>query len=120
MRVLVVDDQPVFRRSAVALVRAAGGFEVVGEAASGEQAVREAARLRPDAVLMDVRLPGIDGIDATRLILSARPGTTVVLVSTCDAADLPDGLATCGAAAFLRKQDLDPVALSRAFAGIAS
>lgn len=114
MRVLVVDDQPVFRRSAVAMVRAVPGLEVVGEAESGEQAVDDVARLRPDAVLMDVRLSGIDGITATRLILRDRPRTTIVLVSTYDAADLPVGIATCGAVAFLRKQDLDPAALAGA------
>ncbi len=110
VRVLLVDDQPQFRRAAAMLIRATEGLALAGEAASGEDAVVLARELRPDLVLMDVRLPGINGPDATRRILAENPGTRVILVSTYEAADLPD-LDTCGAIGFLRKQDLDARAL---------
>ena len=99
------------------LVRSIGGLELVGEAASGEEAVRLAGELVPVLVLMDVRLPGIDGVEATRQIVANVPGIRVVLISTYDAADLPPALRDCGAIAFLRKQDLDAEALLALAAG---
>jgi DNA-binding NarL/FixJ family response regulator len=110
VRVLLVDDQPQFRRAAAMLIRATDGLALAGEAASGEDAVALARDLRPDLVLMDVRLPGINGPDATRQILAENPGIRVILVSTYEASDLPD-LDSCGAIGFLRKQDLDAHAL---------
>ncbi len=104
--VLVVDDQVLFRRAAVSLVRSLEDFAVIGEAQSGEQSVAMAAELQPDVVLMDVRLPGIDGPEATRRIVAQRPSTRVLLTSTYDARDLPADYLSCGAAAFVRKQDL--------------
>ena len=111
--VLLVDDQPVFRRATAAMVRAAGFLQLLGEAASGEDAVDAASLLKPAFVLMDVRLPGIDGIEATRRILRHHPGTRVLLVSTHEAVDLPDGLTSCGAVGFVRKQDLTVETLRR-------
>jgi DNA-binding NarL/FixJ family response regulator len=108
VRVLVVDDQMLFRRAAVALVRSLDGFTVIGEALSGEESVAMAAELEPDVVLMDVRLPGIDGPEATRRILAGRPSTRVLLISTYDRQDLPADYLSCGATAFVRKQDLGP------------
>ena len=110
VRVLLVDDQPQIRRAAAMLIQATDGVTLAGEAGSGEEAVALASDLRPDLVLMDVRLPGINGPDATRRILAENPQTRVILVSTYEAADLPD-LDTCGAVGFLRKQDLDARAL---------
>ena len=110
VRVLLVDDQPQFRRAAAMLIRATDGVTLAGEAGSGEEAVVLAGDLQPDLVLMDVRLPGISGPDATRQILAENPETRVILVSTYEAADLPD-LDRCGAVGFLRKQDLDARAL---------
>ena len=110
IRVMVVDDQPQFRRAAAFLIRATQGLLLVGEAGSGEEAVTMARSVTPDLVLMDVRLPGIDGPEATRQILAERPGIKVILLSTYEAADLPE-LGNCGAARFLRKQDLDSSAL---------
>jgi DNA-binding NarL/FixJ family response regulator len=86
----------------------------MGQARSGEEAVECAARIRPDLVVMDVRLPGISGIEATRRILLERPATRVLLVSTHEAEDLPADLRHCGAMGFVRKQDLDVPALLRA------
>ena len=110
VRVLLVDDQPQFRRAAALLIRTTDGLTLAGEAGSGEEAVALARKLTPDLVVMDVRLPGIDGTEATRQILAERPGTKVILVSTYEAADLPD-VDHCGATRFVRKQDLDAQAL---------
>ena len=106
VRVLIVDDQRPFLRAATAMVSQMEGYEVVGAAASGEEGVAMAGALQPELVLMDVRLPGIDGAEATRRILSAQPGTVVLLASTYRAADLPADLADCGAAGFLRKEEI--------------
>jgi two-component system invasion response regulator UvrY len=109
--VLIVDDQPPFRSVARTVVGLVGGWTVTAEAETGEDAVRLAADTRPEVVLMDITLPGISGIEATRLLLAAAPATTVVLMSTYAAADLPADAADCGAVAYLHKEDLTPAAL---------
>lgn len=103
--VLIVDDQAPFRSAARALVGRLAGFVVVGEAASGEEAIELARTLAPELVLMDIKLPGIDGIAATRAVLAERPDTVVILVSTYDA---PPGALDSGAAAYVRKEDMAP------------
>ena len=103
MRVLLVDDQQVFRRAAHAVVAQVEWFDLVGEAETGEQGVEMAADLDAQIVLMDLRLPGIDGIEATRQITAARPGTVVVLVSTTPPSELPPEADRCGAAGFVPK-----------------
>jgi DNA-binding NarL/FixJ family response regulator len=110
--VLVVDDQPTFRAVARTLVGLTPGLRVAGEAESGEQAVELAASLRPPVVLMDINLPGISGIEATKQICAADPTVTVILMSTYAAADLPADAMESGAAGYLRKEDLTPTALS--------
>jgi two-component system, NarL family, invasion response regulator UvrY len=112
--VLIVDDQEPFRSAARTLVSLLRGWEVVAEVDSGEDAVRAAAETRPDVVLMDINLPGISGIEATRQIVSAHPGTRVVLLSTYTKDDLPDDALDCGAIGYLRKEDLTPRALREA------
>jgi chemotaxis response regulator CheB len=86
LRVLLVDDQALVRSGFRMLVEAQPGMEVVGEAADGEQAVAETRRTRPDVVLMDIRMPRMDGIEATRLITHADPplGCRVLLLTTYD------------------------------------
>jgi CheY-like chemotaxis protein len=79
--VLVVDDQPPFRDAAFALVDATAGFECVGGASSGEEGIEQAERLRPDLVLMDVRMPGIGGVQAASEIASRGITAVVVLVT---------------------------------------
>lgn len=111
--VLLVDDHLPFRVAARALLEAEEGFVVAGEADDGEQAVELARSLRPDLVLMDVRMPGIDGIEATRRILADDPTAFVVLLSTHAAVELPADLSTCGAATFLRKELLDSTTLAQ-------
>jgi len=104
--VIVVDDHPLARRAAAALVRASESLELVGSAASGAEALELAVRLRPDVVIMDVRMPELDGIETTRLLVSVLPEVRVVLISTGLVGDLPPGIADCGAAGFLNKQEL--------------
>jgi two-component system invasion response regulator UvrY len=108
IKVLIVDDQPPFRAVARTVVGLTTGFEVVGEATTGEDAVDLAADLTPDLVLMDINLPGINGIEATRRIVEARPETAVLLLSTYRAEDLPGDARTCGALGYVRKEDLGP------------
>ncbi len=106
--VLIVDDPGPVRAAARTVVSVTPGFEVVAEADSGEAAVAEARDVAPQLVLMDINLPGINGIDATRQILAQAPDTVVILLSTYDAGDLPADAASCGAAAYVHKEDFSP------------
>ncbi len=117
VRVLVVDDQAPFRMAARAVVRRLAGFEAVGEAATGEEAVDRAAELRPDLVLMDINMPGINGIEATRRLLAAVPLAVVFLCSTYPLDDLPADAAECGASAYLNKEELSADSLRRLWDG---
>ncbi len=117
VRVLIVDDQAPFRSVAAALVRRVRGWAVSGEAETGEDAVRLAVQLTPDVVLMDINLPGITGIEATRRIVAAAPATAVVLVSTYALDDLPEEARRCGAIGYVRKDDLTPRLLRDLLAG---
>jgi len=110
VRVFTVDDQERFRTAARLLVDATPGFCSAGEASSGEDGVAAVLEGDIDLVLMDVRLPGIDGIEATRRLRLARPGTEVVLVSAT-ASELPDDASECGALAVLAKDELRPSVL---------
>jgi two-component system, NarL family, invasion response regulator UvrY len=109
--VMVVDDQAVFRRAARAVIDATAGFEPVGDAGSGLDALRHADELRPDLVLMDVHMPGMDGLEATRRLTESHPKCVVVLVSLDTFDDAGAVAASCGAADFLRKQELKPAVL---------
>lgn len=111
VRVLIVDDQAPFRSAARAVVSVSRGFEVAGEAESGEDAVTQADALSPGLVLMDINLPGINGVEATRRITAAHPETMVILLSTYAAGDLPADARTCGAAAYVHKEDFGPALL---------
>jgi DNA-binding NarL/FixJ family response regulator len=104
--VLIVDDQPPFREVARTLVSLLAGWRVVGEVETGEDAVETARRIGPGVVLMDINLPGMNGIEATRQIIASVPGVRVVLLSTYAADDLPADALSCGAAAYVRKEDL--------------
>jgi DNA-binding NarL/FixJ family response regulator len=108
VRVLVVDDQEPFRNAMSAVVEETDGFEVVGAVASGEESVTATADLHPDLVLMDVNLPGVDGIQATRMIrsLGEDDAPVVVLLSTYDEEEF-DHLGS-GAAAYVPKGSFGP------------
>jgi DNA-binding NarL/FixJ family response regulator len=109
--VLIVDDQPRFRATARRWL-ARGGFDIVGEAADGADALQAAARLRPDVVLLDVRLPDTDGFEiAARLALSGD-SPTVVLTSSREAADFGELVARSGARGFIPKAELSGPALA--------
>jgi len=101
VRVLIVDDQEPFRRAMAAVVDETDGFVVAATAASGEESVTAAAEHSPDLVLMDVNLPGIDGMEAARQIRAAGTGPLVMLLSTYDEDELD--YADSGAAAYVPK-----------------
>lgn len=111
--VLVVDDHAPFLAAACTVVDRCGGFRVVAMSATGEDAVERAAALHPALVLMDLHLPGIDGVEATRRILDAAPDTVVVVCSTYEPSQVTPAVRTCGAAAYLHKEELGPAMLRR-------
>jgi two-component system invasion response regulator UvrY len=111
--VVVVDDQAPFRRAARAILGATPGFALLAEADSGEQAVALARSLEPDVILMDIKMPGIGGIEATRLITTARAATLVVLLSSYPERDLPADARACGAAAYVPKEGFGRGVLER-------
>ncbi len=121
INVLIVDDQAPFREAARTVVELTDGFEVVGEAETGEASVEAAARLNPDLVLMDVNLPGIDGLEATRQILGAAPGRVVVLLlSTYEYDEYAPKAEAAGAAAYIPKSEFEPDRLEEAWAAASS
>ncbi|WP_369217306.1 response regulator [Streptomyces flavofungini] len=119
IKVLVVDDQFLIRAGLVGLLRAAPGIEVVGEAGDGDEAVALAARTRPDVVLMDIRMPGMNGITATAEILAqaAEPPPRVLVLTTFDLDEYVYGALRAGASGFLLK-DSGPERLLAAVAAV--
>ncbi len=108
LSVLIVDDQALVRAGFRMILEAEDDIEVVGEAANGQDAVAEAVRLRPDVVLMDVRMPDVDGIEATRRLLGQdRAGTRVVMLTTFDMDEYVYDALRAGASGFLLK-DVPP------------
>jgi DNA-binding NarL/FixJ family response regulator len=81
LRILVAEDHPLFRKGMISLLSSVPEFEVVGEAATGEEAVARAAQLQPEVVLMDLQMPKVNGIEATRRILQQSPGVRVLVVT---------------------------------------
>jgi two-component system, NarL family, invasion response regulator UvrY len=106
--VLIVDDQAPFRLAAKAVVRATPGFDVVGEAKSGNEAVELVGSLHPELVLMDINMDGMSGIEATRRIVEDGDGVSIVLLSTYDESDLPADARSCGAIAYVHKERFGP------------
>jgi DNA-binding NarL/FixJ family response regulator len=115
IRVLIVDDQEPFRSAARLVVELTDGFEVVGEAETGEGGVEMARDLAPDLVLMDVNLPGIDGLEATRRIVAGGTARVVLLLSTYEEAEYAPRAAECGAAAYVPKASFSPDRLESAW-----
>ena len=112
MQVLICDDQEPFRAAAREVVNATPGFEVVGETETGEESVLAAGRLHPDLVLMDVHLPGIDGLEASRRILAADPKVAILLLSTYDRDEFAARIPESGAIAFVSKATFGPDGLT--------
>ena len=108
---LLVDDHPTFRARARALLEAVG-FDVVGEAASGEEALREAERLHPQVVLVDVVLPDFDGFVVCECLAAYEPPPTVVLTSSRDAAAYRQRIRHSSARGFIAKRDLTGATLA--------
>ncbi|GHC69689.1 response regulator [Streptomyces flavofungini] len=121
IRVLVVDDQFLIRAGLVGVLRAAPGIEVVGEAGDGDEAVELAAATRPDVILMDIRMPGMNGITATERILAeaAEPPPRILVLTTFDLDEYVYGALRAGAAGFLLK-DSGPERLLAALAAVGS
>ena len=115
--VLVVDDQAPFRTAARAVLRRLDGFELAGEASSGSEAIELVDDLHPALVLMDINMPEMSGIEATRRIVSAHPEVVVILCSTHDATDLPPEAATSGAIAYVSKERLGADTLRQLWEG---
>ncbi|HEV2811828.1 MAG TPA: response regulator transcription factor [Solirubrobacteraceae bacterium] len=108
--VLIVDDHPSFRATARLLLEA-DGYAVVGEAADGTSALRRAAELEPDVVLLDVNLPDLDGFAVAERLTRDGAGPAVVLCSSRDAADFGDQIDRSGARGFVAKADLSGAAV---------
>jgi DNA-binding NarL/FixJ family response regulator len=103
VRVLVVDDHPVFRDGLRALLASAAGVEIAGEAATGQDAVDAAAALQPDVVLMDLHLPGLNGIEATRAIVAASPHIAILILTMLEDDDSVFAAMRAGARGYLLK-----------------
>ena len=105
VRVLIVDDQKPFREASNMVVEMTDGFEVVGEAENGEEAIAMALELQPDLVLMDVQMPGIDGIEATRRITQLDQPPRVLVMSTHESGSYEEPALAAGAIAFVPKSE---------------
>lgn len=112
VQVLVVDDQRVFRRVAREVIEATPGFAVLAEAGSGRQGLSATRELKPDLVLLDVRMPDMDGIEAAIRITAVPEAPVVVLISVEEPQNVPAARSS-GAATFVRKQDFGPALLRR-------
>src|SRR4051794_19869867 len=101
IRVLLVDDQHLVREGFARLLRDVADIDVVGEAADGATAVEVARDTRPDVVLMDVRMPGMDGVEATERVVRDRPETRVLMLTTFDLDEAVHRALQAGASGFL-------------------
>jgi DNA-binding NarL/FixJ family response regulator len=117
LRVLVVDDQELVR-AGFRMILERGGLDVVGEAVDGVEAVQLAEELGPEVILMDVRMPRLDGIEATRRIVASRPGTRIVALTTFDLDEYVYEAVNAGASGFLLK-DISPSDLVHAVGVVA-
>jgi DNA-binding NarL/FixJ family response regulator len=101
--ILIVDDLEHVRQGLRTILELAGGIEVAGEASNGLEAIQQASMLRPDVVLMDLAMPGMDGLEATRRIKAEHPGVGVVIITIHDGEETRERAAEAGVDAFLAK-----------------
>lgn len=116
---LVADDQDIVRDGLVTVLRLVADFHVVGEAANGREAIAQAALLQPDVVLMDLRMPAVDGVAATSSILAARPGVAILVLTTYADDESIVGALRAGARGYLTK-DAGRAELASAIRAVAS
>ncbi|WP_336210757.1 response regulator transcription factor [Nonomuraea sp. LPB2021202275-12-8] len=119
IKVLLADDQALVRAGFRSLLGRSRDLTVVAEAATGDEAVRQARAAEPDVILMDIRMPGMDGIEATRRILAERPATKVIILTTFDTDEHVFAALRAGASGFLTKE-VEPAELRRAVAVVAA
>jgi DNA-binding NarL/FixJ family response regulator len=119
VHVLLVDDDDLMRAGLRSVLSSSETIEVVGEAGDGRAAIEQALELRPDVILMDVRMPNLDGISATREVLAARPEAKVIILTTFEEDDYIFGALNAGASGFLLKRT-SPEELIRALHTVAS
>ena len=105
LRILIVDDHEIVRRGLHALLAAQPGWEVVGEAANGPDAVQQVIRLKPDIVIMDIAMPVMSGLDATRLIKETAPQTKVLIFTMHNSEQMMQGALEAGAQGYALKSD---------------
>lgn len=115
MTLMIVDDHKSFRDAARRVLESAG-FEIVGEAADGESALATIPRLRPDVVLLDVQLPGIDGFEVATRLTGRECAPVIVMTSSRDAADFGSLVEESGARGFIHKADLSGSAINAVLA----
>lgn len=117
IRILLVDDHSLFRMGIASLLSAEPGFDVVGEAADGQEAIARARQLMPDVILMDLSMPGVDGLEATRRIKADMPNVRIVILTISeDARDLLEAIKS-GAQGYLLKK-IDPQAFFETLRGV--
>ncbi len=119
IRVLIADDHPVFRYGMKALLQSVSGVDVIGEATTGEETIDQAAALRPDVILMDIKMPSVSGIEATRRIVQAYPEISILVMTMLEEDDAVFAAMRAGARGYLVKgADQDEVL--RAIRAVAS
>jgi DNA-binding NarL/FixJ family response regulator len=118
IRVLIADDHPIFRDGMRSLLESVPGFEVIGEASTGEEAVRLAAELAPDVVLMDIGMPAMNGIEATRALLDVCPPARVVVLTMYEETESVFAALRAGARGYLLK-DAQSEDITRAIQAVA-
>jgi DNA-binding NarL/FixJ family response regulator len=118
IRVLIADDQPLMRAAFEMTLRSEGNIEVVGEAADGREAIEQARLLHPDVVLMDIRMPRLDGVEATRILVAEDDAIKILILTTFDIDEYVLEALRAGASGFLLK-DVRPDELVRAIGVVA-